>query len=130
MKTELKLWKQYCQEIEKYNDKEQKRVGKVNAQIIKEHNMQRELMEKEYKKEYSAWEKKHKYYIAKIEAWHNLPFWKKIFMIKPQVPLRYSHELYAPRDYSWASGLPGYCLAFTKKPTYEGFLSWQIDKKI
>lgn len=58
MKTELKLWKQYCQEIEKYNDKEQKRVGKVNAQIIKEHNMQRELMEKEYKKEYSAWEKK------------------------------------------------------------------------
>ena len=130
MKTEIKLWKQYCEQIEKYNKKEIDNAKKATTKIVKDHYARVDLMKKQYEKEYSEWEKKYNFYRNRLIAYDKLPYWKKIFIKIPEVPLRYSSSLYAPRDYSWSVGLPGMCLAFIKSPTYEGFLSWQVNKKI
>lgn len=119
--SELKLWKQYTDAVNKHND----RIDKFEAEHYLEHMaeekrkrlLHQELVEDEKKKIRKRFDE--------IMFWEMQPWYKKLFSERPEIihetwRLRYPY----PETIYIGSYLP------RKQATYEGFLNWQLTGEL
>ncbi len=121
-KQELKLWKEYCDEIKKENkkiqklmDKEKKEIELENEKFRVEHSQRVSRILKIHNEQQSKETKK-------LDRYLNLPWYKK--WLEPYPELEYIHLPYL--------GLAPQIMYFSrysfKEPTVEDFNNWCVNK--
>lgn len=124
MKTDLKLWKEYMDEINSINEE----IKKRNEERSLESDKYNEKMRKDYDRRVlsvrQSREKIAKEYQKQSDNQKKLPWWKKLFIDSTE------DFYYTPilPNYPYYPGFSTPYLEPYKKPKYEDFLNWCLEK--
>lgn len=113
MKKDLLLWKEYCDEVEKNN----KKIREYALNEMRNWWKEKADNDKKYDSEVALWEQKQD---EAKKQWEALPWYKRILTSPKKEP--------KPKK-NLSSFLP-YIPYFGASPTYEGFLTWCVEKEI